>query len=281
MKKALGKGIKAFIPEEYGILKDETYSELEIDQIRPNPLQPRTKFDEASIDELARSIKESGVLQPIIVVSEEGHYKILIGERRWRAARKAGLKKVPALIRNIPKEHQLEISLIENLQREELNPIEISLGYKRLIDELGYTQENVAEKVGKDRASVANHLRLLKLSLEVQDLLSDGKISMGHAKVLLGLEDPQEIIALARKIMAKGLSVRDVEALLAKARKDAPAPKKAKTDPNLEAVQEDLLRVLGTKVTIDGTPKRGVIKVFYFSLGELNRVIELIKGPRT
>lgn len=281
MKKALGKGIKAFIPEEYGILKQETYAELEIDQIRPNPLQPRTKFNEASIDELARSIRESGVLQPIIVVSEEGRYKILIGERRWRAARKAGLKKVPVLIRNIPKEHQLEVALIENLQREELNPIEISLGYKRLIDELGYTQENVAEKVGKDRASVANHLRLLKLPLEIQDLLSDGKISMGHAKVLLGLDDPRALVALARKIMAKGLSVREVEALLARTEKEVPAPKKRKADPNLEAVQEDLLRVLGTKVTIDGTPKRGVIKVFYFSLDELNRIIELIKGARS
>jgi ParB family chromosome partitioning protein len=281
MKKALGKGIKAFIPEEYGILKEETFSEIEIDQIRPNPLQPRTKFDEASIDELARSIKESGVLQPIIVVSEEGHYKILIGERRWRAARKAGLKKVPALVRNIPKEHQLEVSLIENLQREELNPIEISIGYRRLIDELGYTQENIAEKVGKDRASVANHLRLLKLPLEVQDLLSDGKISMGHAKVLLGLEDHRAIVVLARRIMARGMSVREVEALLGKAGKDAPAPKKPKADPNLEAVQEDLLRVLGTKVSIDGTSKKGVIKVFYFSLGELNRLIELIRGNRT
>jgi ParB family chromosome partitioning protein len=281
MKKALGKGIKAFIPEEYGILKQETYAELEIDQIRPNPLQPRTKFNEASIDELARSIRESGVLQPIIVVSEEGRYKILIGERRWRAARKVGLKKVPVLIRNIPKEHQLEVALIENLQREELNPIEISLGYKRLIDELGYTQENVAEKVGKDRASVANHLRLLKLPLEIQDLLSDGKISMGHAKVLLGLDDPRALVALARKIMAKGLSVREVEALLARTEKEVPAPKKRKADPNLEAVQEDLLRVLGTKVTIDGTPKRGVIKVFYFSLDELNRIIELIKGARS
>jgi ParB family chromosome partitioning protein len=281
MKKALGKGIKAFIPEEYGILKQETYAELEIDQIRPNPLQPRTKFNEASIDELARSIRESGVLQPIIVVSEEGRYKILIGERRWRAARKAGLKKVPVLIRNIPKEHQLEVALIENLQREELNPIEISLGYKRLIDELGYTQENVAEKVGKDRASVANHLRLLKLPLEIQDLLSDGKISMGHAKVLLGLDDPRALVALARKIMAKGLSVREVEALLARTEKEVPAPKKRKADPNLEAVQEDLLRVLGTKVTIDGTPKRGVIKVFYFSLDELNRVFELIRGARS
>jgi ParB family chromosome partitioning protein len=280
MKKALGKGIGAFIPEEYGILKGETYSELEIEKIRSNPLQPRTKFDESSIDELAQSIRETGILQPIVVVSEDGHYKILIGERRWRAARKAGLKKIPALVRNIPKEHQLEASLIENLQREELNPVEISQGYKRLIDELGYTQEDVAGKVGKDRASVANYLRLLKLPLEVQDFIRDGKISMGHAKVLLAVEDSRLLAALARKIIDKGLSVRDLEARLAREKKEPPAPNKKKSDPNLEAVQEEMLQALGTKVTIEGSPKKGVIKVFYFSLDELNRLYELIKGVR-
>jgi ParB family chromosome partitioning protein len=281
MKKALGKGIGAFIPEEYGILKGETYSELEVDKIKPNPLQPRAKFDETAIDELAQSIRETGILQPIVVVPEDGHYKILIGERRWRAARKAGLKKIPALIRNIPKEHQLEASLIENLQREELNPIEISQGYKRLIDELGYTQEEVAGKVGKDRASVANYLRLLKLPLEIQDCVREGKISMGHAKVLLAVEDSSLLVALARKVMAKGLSVRDLEDQLADGKKEPPAPKKRKSDPNLEAVQEDLLQALGTKVTIEGSPVKGVIKIFYFSLDELNRLYGLIKGGRS
>jgi len=280
MKKALGKGIGAFIPEEYGILKGETYSELEVEKIKPNPLQPRTKFDEASIDELAQSIRETGILQPIVVVPEDGRYKILIGERRWRAARKAGLKKIPALVRNIPREHQLEASLIENLQREELNPIEISQGYKRLIDELGYTQEDVAGKVGKDRASVANYLRLLKLPLEIQDWVRDGKVSMGHAKVLLSVDDPRLLAALARKIMAKGLSVRDLEAQLAGGKKEPPTPKKKKVDPNLEAAQEDLLKALGTKVTIEGSSQKGVIKVFYFSLDELNRLYGLIKGDR-
>ena len=281
MKKALGKGIGAFIPEEYGILKGEAYSELEVDKIKPNPLQPRAKFDETSINELTQSIRETGILQPIVVVPEDGHYKILIGERRWRAARKAGLKKIPALVRNIPKEHQLEASLIENLQREELNPIEISQGYKRLIDELGYTQEDVAGKVGKDRASVANYLRLLKLPLEIRDCVRDGKISMGHAKVLLAVEDSALLVALARKIMAKGLSVRDLEAQLAGGKKERPAPKKRKSDPNLEAVQEDLLQALGTKVTIEGSPAKGVIKIFYFSLDELNRLYGLIKGGRS
>jgi ParB family chromosome partitioning protein len=252
-----------------------------VDKIKPNPLQPRAKFDETAIDELAQSIRETGILQPIVVVPEDGHYKILIGERRWRAARKAGLKKIPALIRNIPKEHQLEASLIENLQREELNPIEISQGYKRLIDELGYTQEEVAGKVGKDRASVANYLRLLKLPLEIQDCVREGKISMGHAKVLLAVEDSSLLVALARKVMAKGLSVRDLEDQLADGKKEPPAPKKRKSDPNLEAVQEDLLQALGTKVTIEGSPVKGVIKIFYFSLDELNRLYGLIKGGRS
>jgi ParB family chromosome partitioning protein len=278
MKKALGKGIKAFIPEEYGILKEETYSEIEIEKIRPNPLQPRTKFDETAIEELAQSIRETGILQPIVVVAEDGHYKILIGERRWRAARKVGLRKIPALIRSIPKEHQLEASLIENLQREELNPLEIAQGYRRLIDEHGYTQEEAAGKVGKDRASVANYLRLLKLPLEVQDLLRDAKLSMGHAKVLLAVEDGRVLAVLARKIIAQGLSVRALEAQLAKGKKDEPAPRKKKSDPDLEAVEEDLLQALGTKVAIEGTAKKGVIKVFYYSLDELNRVYGLIKG---
>ena len=162
-----------------------------------------------------------------------------------------------------------------------MNPIEISQGYKRLIDELGYTQEEVAGKVGKDRASVANYLRLLKLPLEIQDCVREGKISMGHAKVLLAVEDSSLLVALARKVMAKGLSVRDLEDQLAGGKKEPPAPKKRISDPNLEAVQEDLLQALGTKVTIEGSPAKGVIKIFYFSLDELNRLYGLIKGGRS
>ena len=280
MKKALGKGIKAFIPEEFGILKDETYAELEIEQLRPNPLQPRIKFDEKAIDELAQSIKEAGILQPIIVVPEDGFYKILIGERRWRAAQRAGLTKIPALIRNIPKEQQLEVSLVENLQREELNPVEIALAYKKLTDELGYTQEEVAEKVGKERASVTNFLRLLKLPNEIQAELQEGRLSVGHAKALLTIEDPKTLLALARKIVKKGLSVREAE-YQASHLKEQIQPAKPKADPDLEAVQEEMLKILGTKVTIKGTQKKGVIHIFYFSLDELNRIYELMKGARS
>ena len=174
MKKALGKGIQAFIPEEYGILKQETFAELDIELLKPNPGQPRMRFDEEAIADLAQSIREAGILQPIMVVPDGGAYKILIGERRWRAAQRAGLAKVPVLIRNIPERKQLEVSLIENLQREQLNPLEVALGYQRLTEDLGYTQEDVAEKVGKDRASVSNFLRLLKLPEEIQEDLQSG-----------------------------------------------------------------------------------------------------------
>lgn len=279
MKKALGKGIQAFIPEEFGILKQETFAELEIGLLKPNPNQPRMKFDSSAIEDLARSIKEAGILQPIMVVPDGESYKILIGERRWRAAQLAGLRKVPVLIRNVPEKNQLEVSLIENLQREQLNPLEVAFGYNRLTEDLGYTQEKVAEKVGKDRASVANYLRLLKLPEEIQEDLMSGAITMGHAKAILSITEPEAQLALSRKIVKKGLSVRETEDLAGKSREKAPR-KKPKPDPNLGAVQEDLVRALGTKVSISGNPKTGVIKLFYFSLDELNRLYELLKGVR-
>ena len=178
-KKALGKGLGAFIPDEFSILKDERFAELDLEDVKPNPFQPRMKFDDQTIDELAQSIKETGIVQPVIVVPEDDHYKIIVGERRWRAAQKAGLRKIPVLIRNIPKDKQLEVSLIENIHREELNALEIAQAYQRLIDEHGYAQHELADKVGKDRSSVTNYLRLLKLPAEIQDRLNDGELSHG------------------------------------------------------------------------------------------------------
>jgi len=279
MKKALGKGLNAFIPEEYGILKEEKLVELEVERLSPSPLQPRMKFDDQAIEELAQSIRETGILQPVVAVPEDGGYRILIGERRWRAAQRAGLRKIPVLVRNIPKEQQLEVSLIENLQREELNPLEVAFSFQRLVDELGYTQEMIAERVGKDRASVANYLRLLKLPAEIQDLLKEDLISMGHARALLSLEDPKVQVEAARKIVKSDLTVRDVEAFAARFRKPV-LRRRTKIDPNLEAVQEDLIRRFGTKVSISGSPKKGTIRFFYFSLEELNRVYDLFKGAR-
>lgn len=277
-KKALGKGLKAFLPEEYGILKEERYMELDIEQLKPNPDQPRTTFDPVTLDELAESIRETGILQPIVVVPEGDHYKIIVGERRWRAAQKAGLKTIPILIRIMSNEQQYEASLIENLQREDLNPVEIASAYQKMADALALTQQEIAEKVGKDRASVANYIRLLKLPPEVQDMLAESKLSMGHARALLAVDDPELQVSCAQKTVKRGLSVRSVESMISRL-KQPPTEKPERTvDPDLLALQEELLRLLGTKVFISGNADKGTIKIHYFSLEDLNRIYEKIKG---
>ncbi|MBN1273750.1 MAG: ParB/RepB/Spo0J family partition protein [Candidatus Aminicenantes bacterium] len=280
-KQALGKGLKAFIPEDYAILKDERLVDLDIDQIKPNPNQPRQNFDSQSIDELAQSIKESGVLQPVVVVAEEGFYKIILGERRWRAAQRVGLKKIPTLIRSIPKQKQLEASLVENIQREDLNPIEIAHAYKNLTEELNYTQKDIAERVGKDRTSVTNYLRLLKLPQTIQKQIEKGDLSMGHARALITLENPETQLALAAEITQKKLSVREVEKKITslkrkkEAKMECPAER---NDPDLAALEEEFVKILGTKTAITGNRDKGMIKIFYFSMDELNRLYEKIKG---
>jgi ParB family chromosome partitioning protein len=277
-KKALGKGLGVFLPDDYGIIKNERYAEVDIDEVVPNPQQPRLKFDPRSIDELAQSIRGSGVIQPILVVPEGDTYKIIVGERRWRAANKAGLKKIPVLIRQIPLEQQLELSLVENLHREDLNPLEIARVYRRLVEELGYTQEDIAARVGKDRTSVTNYLRLLNLPEVIQDYLAENKITMGHARALLALDNPDSQVALAKDIINRNLTVRDVEKLISGRKGEPGAPRKAAFDPDLQALEEDLVRILGTRVTIAGSRKRGLIKIQYFSLDDLNRLYRKIKG---
>lgn len=277
-RKALGKGLKAFLPQDYGILKEERLVELDIDRLKPNPLQPRFDFDAEALEELARSIKETGILQPIVAVPDGEDFLIIVGERRWRAAQKTGLEKVPVIVRTMSREQQLEASLIENLQREDLNPIEVAQAYKKLSDELNYTQQELAEKVGKDRASVANYMRLLKLPREIQDMLSSGKLSMGHARALITIADADLQILIARRASQKDLSVREVEKLIHRA-KTAPKTKTPpETDPDLLTVQENLLKRLGTKVTISGNQDKGIIRIYYFSLDELNRIYDMIKG---
>ena len=279
-KQALGKGIRAFIPEEYGILKGERYADMDIELIKPNALQPRIKFGESGISELAQSIKTTGVLQPIVVVPDGSHYRIIVGERRWRAAQKAGLKRIPAIVRTIPKEQELEVSLIENLQREELNSLEIANAYQRLVQELDLTQQDVADKVGKDRTSVTNYLRLLKLPAEVQEKLANDKISMGHARALISVENAELQVALTRQVVDKQLSVRELERLIQKLKHRRPPRLKRPSDANLEALEEELLKALGTKVVLAGSKSKGVIKIFYFSMDELNRLYAHIKGAR-
>jgi len=277
-KKALGKGLGAFIPEEFSILKEERFAEVEIDEIKPNPSQPRMKFDDQSIEELAQSIRESGVVQPVLVTPEDDHYKIIVGERRWRAAQKAGLRKIPVLIRNVPREKQLEISLIENIHREELNPLEIAQAYQRLMDEQGYTQQEVAEKVGKDRTSVSNYVRLLNLPQEIQDHVNGGEISMGHARALLALEEASAQLFACRQVVDKGLSVRNTEKLVNRLKERPPRTQRHLEDPDLRALQEEMLKILGTKVLISGSRTKGILKIFYFSLDDLNRIYDKVKG---
>ena len=280
-KKALGKGLGAFIPDEFSILKDERFAELDLEDIKPNPFQPRMKFDDQTIDELAQSIRETGIVQPVIVTPEADHYKIIVGERRWRAAQKAGLRKIPVLIRNIPKEKQLEVSLIENIHREELNALEIAYAYQKLIDDLGYAQHELADKVGKDRSSVTNYIRLLKLPQEIQDRLGAGDISMGHARALLALEETATQLYACRQIIDRGLSVRNTEALVNRLKKKAPRTQRSLADPDLHALQEEMLKILGTKVLVAGTRAKGVVKIYYFSLDDLNRIYERVKGAHS
>jgi ParB family chromosome partitioning protein len=277
-KKALGKGLGAFIPDEFSILKDERFAELDLEVVKPNPFQPRTRFDDQTIDELAQSIKETGIVQPIIVAPEDDHYKIIVGERRWRAAQRAGLRRIPVLIRNIPKDKQLEVSLIENIHREELNALEIAHAYQRLIDDHGYAQHELADKVGKDRSSVTNYLRLLKLPQEIQDRLGDGTISMGHARAMLAIEDSVTQLYACRQVIDKNLSVRNTEALVNRLKQKAPRAQRSLGDPDLHALQEEMLKILGTKVLVAGNRNKGVVKIYYFSLDDLNRIYDRIKG---
>ncbi len=279
-KKALGKGLKAFLPEEYGILKEERFIEVDLEKFKPNPHQPRSYFNPETLEELARSIKETGILQPIVAVPEDNYYKIIVGERRWRAAQKAGLKKIPTLIRKMTESQQHEASLIENLQREDLNPMEIATAYQRMTLDLHYTQQEVAEKVGKDRASVANYMRLLKLPQEIQEMLSQNKLSMGHARALITIKEPEAQVSFARQIIKKSLSVRNIEKTISKIKDNPQKKQKPALDPDLMTLQDDFIKLLSTKVAISGSAKKGIVKIHYFSLDELNRIYDKLKGVK-
>ncbi len=280
-KKALGKGLGAFIPEEFGILKEDRYAEVEIEKIRPNPRQPRTVFDEASIDELAGSIRETGIIQPLLVVPQDDYYQLVVGERRWRAAQKAGLRVVPVIVRNMPEDKQLEVSLIENIHREDLNPLEIAEAFERLVGQLGLTQQEIADKVGKDRASVANYIRLLKLPEDIKKFIREEKLFMGQARAILALEDEELQRKVALLTVEKSLSVRETEKLVQRYKEKPPRAQKSLEDPDLKALEEELIRWLGTKVTISGQRNKGTIRILYFSLEELNRIYDRIKGVKS
>ncbi len=280
-KQALGKGLKAFLSEEYGILKEDRYVEIEMDKLQPNPHQPRTKFDSTSIAELAQSIKETGILQPIVIVPNEDNFTIIVGERRWRAAKEIGLSTIPAIIRQMTEEQQLEAALVENLQRVDLNPLDIATAYQKMSQDLHLTHEQVAVKVGKDRASVSNYVRLLKLPQRVQNMIAEDKLSMGHARALLSIEDPGLQVQTALEINKRDLSVRAVENLVKKFLKKPAKEKKKESNPDLLALQEEFLKIFGTKVSISGSMEKGIVKIFYFSTAELERIYEKAMGENS
>ncbi len=279
-KKGLGKGLGALLADENSSIESEKITELKITDIEPTKGQPRKDFDEEKLGELSASISQYGVLSPILVCEgENGYYRIIAGERRWRASKLAGLKTIPAIIKKGENDSMFEIALIENLQREDLNPIEEALGYRRLMTEYGLTQEKVSEKMNKSRSLVANSLRLLKLPSDVLSLVESGALSVGHAKVLLSLSDEKAISELAKKTVAENFSVRELEEVIKKGQKK-PAPKKD-VDLNLklafETIEKNVSSILGTKVKIVDNHNKGKIQIDYYSAKDLERIIKIIE----
>ena len=304
-KKGLGKGLGAIFGEDVvKENKEETEKKakaeaksaeemdekgrilmLKLDLVQPNKEQPRKTFDEEKINELAESIKNYGVLQPLLVQKNDSFYEIIAGERRWRAAKAAGLKEVPAVLKEYSKQEAMEISLIENVQRADLNPIEEALGYRQLIDEFGLTQEEIAVRVAKSRTAITNTMRLLKLDEQIQNMLVQGVITSGHARALLSLEDTQMQLKAAKEILDKKLSVRETERLVKRLQKEASGEKKEekKKDETLALIYQDLedrmKSVIGNKVSIHNKDKnKGRIEIEYYSEAELERIVEMIES---
>lgn len=272
-KTALGKGLGALIPD----IKGAGVTEIDIKDIKPSEYQPRKRFDETQLEELTLSIKAKGVIQPIIVRrTDDGGYSLIAGERRWRAARMAGLMKIPAIVRDVTEAERVELALIENLQREDLNPIETAEACNRLIKDFHLTQEDLSKVLGKQRSSIANYLRLLKLPYDVKQWITKGDITMGHAKSILSLEKPGDQIDAGRKIIKKGLSVRQAEFIVRRMLKPKTTIKKKK-DFHFSDLEEGLKRFLGTKVNIQRRRKGGKIEIEYYSDDDLTRIIEIIK----
>lgn len=277
---ALGKGLGALIPDA-----ERGGGELflcGIEEIVPNPKQPRKRFDDERIRELAVSIKEKGILEPLVVRKSGEGYELIIGERRWRAAQRAGLREVPALLRNVSDREALEMMLVENLQREDLGILEEAEGYRQLIDEFQLTQEEVARRIGKDRTSVTNTLRLLRLPDTVKERLADAALSPGHARALLALPSEEDREEMCRVIVRKGLSVRETERQVKRwvKRDSTPSISKEPEDPVLMQLQEDLRRCLSTRVYISRTARGGRIEIDFYSSEDLQRLIDLILGEK-
>jgi ParB family chromosome partitioning protein len=288
---ALGKGLSALIPDAPEPVVRSGVVELDVDLLSPNEQQPRMQMDDARLEELAQSIKANGIIQPILVRRAGNEYRIIAGERRWRAAQRAGLLKVPVVVREIAEENSkqlLELALIENIQRENLNPIDEALAYQRLSDDFGLSQEQIAAAVGKDRSSVANFVRLLKLPQEVRTDLVAGSLTMGHARALLALPDAIAQRHAAREVIARGLSVRETETFVKQLTAPLPQPKNASQpaepppgkDVHTRAAEDRMRFSLGTKVRIQRRGSGGHIEIDFTSEAELNRLYELLTASR-
>ena len=276
-RQALGKGLGALIPEnKFEMEGKKNLFFCGIEEVQPNPFQPRKIFNDAQLHELVISIQEKGILQPLVVRRKGSGYELIAGERRWRAAQKAGLKEVPILIKEVAESEILELSLIENIQRENLNPIEESEAFKGLMEVFHFTQEEISKKVGKDRTTISNALRLLKLPPEIKQSLADGVITSGHARAFLSLDGPEKQKLAFKKVLAQGLSVRQTENLVKSSRVKAhPSPMKNQSVSKI--LEEELQRLYGTKVRIVGRGTRGRIEIEFYSSDELSRIIELLR----
>ena len=283
-KTGLGKGLSALIPvappqSVQNTSRDDPKTQVDIDKISPSPFQPRRAFDEIKLQELAMSIRNQGIIQPLVVRPKGERFELIAGERRWRAAMKAGLSTVPVVVRQASDRDALQLALIENLQREDLNPIEEATGYRRLQDEFTWSQEEVADKVGKSRPAVTNALRLLALPSEVQQEVASGNLPAGQARALLGLQSEAVIITAYREVLARALSTRETEKLVRnlkagrRRRRESPA-----VDPDLRSLVEELQRALGTKVRVlpKARSNKGKIEIEYYSLPDLERIIGMI-----
>ncbi|MEJ7577910.1 MAG: ParB/RepB/Spo0J family partition protein [Pyrinomonadaceae bacterium] len=283
-RRVLGRGLSALLSETPTTV-DEEMLEIDLDLIEPNNMQPRTRFDEARLEELAQSIRANGLVQPLLVRRRGGRYQLVAGERRWRAAQRAGLQKIPAVVREIPDEKIFELALIENIQREELNPMEEAHAYKRLIESLNLTQEMLAQRVGRDRSFIANHIRLLKLPNDLQEMVEEEKLSAGHARALLGLETEEAQRSVAKQIIDRSLSVRETERIVKKqsseeTEKELKSVVQIKSDPNVMAAETKLRRRLSTQVRIitNSNGIGGKLEIEFYSMDDLNRLYELMVG---
>ncbi len=277
-KTGLGKGLDALLPRGTLGEKEPAIFSCAIEEVKPNPYQPRRVIKNDRIEELASSIKEKGVIQPIIVRRVDSGYELIAGERRWRAAQKAGLKNIPIIVKDVSPAEALELALIENIQREDLNPLEEAEAYNRLIREFGLTQEELASRVGKERSTVANFLRLLKLPDYIKENIWAEAISMGHARVLAGVEYPEDQRLVRDMIIRKGLSVRETETLVRRLKKPRRPAGKRQPDSHTLSLAEEMVRHLGTRVRISRRGKRGKIEIDFYSEEDLGRIVDYITG---